>query len=402
MSTELFTKFMEEYTLSKHEKQIYEYEDEYGDPDPEEIDDAEETGPKGKKMKVCEDEYEEDCDEYDEEYGDPDPEEIDDAEETGPKGKKMKVSEALPKDTEDAIAGKADAEADDVDEEDLIDTEPDESKMATRVGRKGKRVKVSEALPKDTEDAIAGKADAEADDVDEEDLIDTEPDESKKATRIGKKGDCSIDEGKTTVTVDWASEERGLDKKLSKQYGITIKDNGRMEATITGDSKKIKSFLLGDDYGMEKDAFNDYYPELNESIGARIKRLSEGKTTVTVDWASEERGLDKKLSKQYGITIKDNGRMEATITGDSKKIKSFLLGDDYGMEKDAFNDYYPELNESLDKSRARRVAEALQVADNDRPDMDEPLFIDPTIRGEDDAAIGADLSAAAGRVYTGC
>jgi len=36
-----------------------------------------------------------------------------------------------------------------------------------------------------------------------------------------------------------------------------------MEATITGDPKKIKAFLLGDDYGMEIDTFDYYYPELN-------------------------------------------------------------------------------------------------------------------------------------------
>ena len=66
-----------------------------------------------------------------------------------------------------------------------------------------------------------------------------------------------------TVMVDWASEENGLAKALSREYGITIVDDGRMEATITGDANKIKAFLLGDDYGMELDAFNDYYPELN-------------------------------------------------------------------------------------------------------------------------------------------
>ncbi len=67
----------------------------------------------------------------------------------------------------------------------------------------------------------------------------------------------------TTVIVDWASEENGLDKALSREHGISITDNGRMEATITGDAKKIKAFLLGDDYGMEIDTFNHYYPELN-------------------------------------------------------------------------------------------------------------------------------------------
>ncbi len=67
----------------------------------------------------------------------------------------------------------------------------------------------------------------------------------------------------TTVMVDWASEENGLDKALSREHGITIIDNGRMEATITGEPKKIKAFLLGDDYGMEVDTFNHYYPELN-------------------------------------------------------------------------------------------------------------------------------------------
>ena len=72
MSTnELFTKFMEDFSLAKHQKEmrIHEYgyteEEEPGDPDPEEIDDAQDSGPKGKKLKkVCEDEYEEkDCDE---------------------------------------------------------------------------------------------------------------------------------------------------------------------------------------------------------------------------------------------------------------------------------------------------------------------------------------------------
>ncbi len=66
-----------------------------------------------------------------------------------------------------------------------------------------------------------------------------------------------------TVMVDWASDDDGLDKALSREHGITIVDDGRMEATITGDPKKIKAFLLGDDYGMDVDAFEHYYPELN-------------------------------------------------------------------------------------------------------------------------------------------
>ena len=66
-----------------------------------------------------------------------------------------------------------------------------------------------------------------------------------------------------TVMVDWASDDDGLDKALSREHGITIVDDGRMEATITGDPKKIKAFLLGDDYGMEIDTFDYYYPELN-------------------------------------------------------------------------------------------------------------------------------------------
>ena len=93
-----------------------------GDPDPEELDDAEEAGPKGKKLKEEEEQEEE---------GDPDPEELDDAEEAGPKGKKIK--EALSKDVKDAIAGTSDSEADELDDEDVLDTEPDESKKAAEL-----------------------------------------------------------------------------------------------------------------------------------------------------------------------------------------------------------------------------------------------------------------------------
>ncbi len=222
-----------------------------GDPDPEENEEAEDAGPmkkKSKKTEACNEE---------EEQGDPDPEELDDAEETGPKGKKMKVSEAMAKDIKDAIAGKCDTKADDVDDEEIADTEPDESKSATRVGVKGKKMKVSEAMAKDTKDAAHGKGDVKADDVDDEEIADTEPDESKAAAKM------------------------------------------------------------------------------------KVERMK------------------------------------------MKKKKKMM--------------------EDTEISREDRVAAALDLLDLDArpdiiPDMDEPLFIDPTIRGEDDQAIGAELSKNAGRV----
>jgi len=71
-------------------------------------------------------------------------------------------------------------------------------------------------------------------------------------------------EGTKTISIDWASEEKGLDKKLSKEYKISIKDNGRMEATVKGDPKKIKAFLTSADYDMDKEDVEELFPELNE------------------------------------------------------------------------------------------------------------------------------------------
>lgn len=71
--------------------------------------------------------------------------------------------------------------------------------------------------------------------------------------------------------------------------------------------------------------------------------LEESSAKIEINWASEERGLDKSLSKKYGINIKDNGRMEATVVGDKKKIIKFLTSVDYGEELEDVEDLFPEL-----------------------------------------------------------
>jgi hypothetical protein len=71
--------------------------------------------------------------------------------------------------------------------------------------------------------------------------------------------------------------------------------------------------------------------------------LNEKSVTIDIDWASEIKNLDKDLSKEYGIKIKDNGNMTADVKGDPKKIKEFLLGVDYGMSEEDIAVIFPEL-----------------------------------------------------------
>ena len=81
-----------------------------------------------------------------------------------------------------------------------------------------------------------------------------------------------------------------------------------------------------------------------ENIKEEFKSfLEESNADIIIDWASEEKGLDKKLSKKYGITIKDTGRMEASVVGDKKKIIKFLTSVDYDVEMEDLKDMFPEL-----------------------------------------------------------
>jgi len=90
---------------------------------------------------------------------------------------------------------------------------------------------------------------------------------------------------------------------------------------------------------------NSLHTKASNKILEFNTRLSENKMVeIIIDWASEFKGLDKKLSKKYGINIVDGKRMEATVSGDAKKIKKFLLSPDYDLDIDTIKDLYPELN----------------------------------------------------------
>ena len=73
------------------------------------------------------------------------------------------------------------------------------------------------------------------------------------------------------------------------------------------------------------------------------KFLIESNAKIIIDWASEERGLDKSLSKEYGISIKDTGKMEANVSGDKKEIIKFLTSADYNKSLEDVKDEFPEL-----------------------------------------------------------
>lgn len=78
-------------------------------------------------------------------------------------------------------------------------------------------------------------------------------------------------------------------------------------------------------------------------IGTFREWLNESKASIIIDWASEVKGLDKSLSKEYKIDIKDTGKMEATVSGDKKKIIAFLTSADYNKSLDDAKDEFPEL-----------------------------------------------------------
>ena len=182
----------------------------------------------------------------------------------------------------------------------------------------------------------------------------------QKNSRVFKKKECElVNETKNKKGhMKVANLPKKMEKTISNNVMVTIDGRDWKEmsvakakaavATLKKKGKKAKIKMVQENQVFDIDALLEA-DELNADVLAIIEELerntiTEGKTSITVDWASDERGLDKKLSKKYGITIKDDGGMEATITGDAKKIKKFLLGDDYGMDLDVLEDYYPELN----------------------------------------------------------
>lgn len=126
---------------------------------------------------------------------------------------------------------------------------------------------------------------------------------------------------KVSIDINWASEIRDLDKQLSKEYGIKIEDKGRMNAIVTGDPKKIKTFLLGPDYDMDLEDIIDLYPELSEST-FRVKTFSEyineandydSASKFHSDVASKELNVPKGIKKGDIIAFSKTKNWEADL-----------------------------------------------------------------------------------------
>ena len=141
----------------------------------------------------------------------------------------------------------------------------------------------------------------------------------------------AVKKTQAAIDVDWASEMKNLDKELSKEYGISIKDNGRMEAKIVGDKKKILKFLRSADYDMDQEDIEDLFPELfTEKYNIEI----DGNQNPYKD---ADKSKLEKLKKSFTEQIND------------LKSKSRKAGSGSGGDKDHYSDEIKKLNLKLDQ-----------------------------------------------------
>ena len=83
--------------------------------------------------------------------------------------------------------------------------------------------------------------------------------------------------------------------------------------------------------------------DYGDSMLESMRKLNEKKVTIKrVEFNDNSDNEAKDASKKYGIKIIVKNDM-ATISGDSKKIVSYLTGEYYNMETSEVKDEWPEL-----------------------------------------------------------
>jgi len=140
---------------------------------------------------------------------------------------------------------------------------------------------------------------------------------------------------KVSIDINWASEIKGLDKKLGKKYGIKIKDDDNMHADVTGDPKKILKFLRSADYDMDMEDIEDLYPELLEGFVNEEKEV-----TLKVDFDIGKK--DKKNWKALGIKAVVKYDAVQSLTGTKEALIKYYTKIS-GWRKEDVIDQYPEL-----------------------------------------------------------
>ena len=84
-------------------------------------------------------------------------------------------------------------------------------------------------------------------------------------------------------------------------------------------------------------------PETRSHLKERLLKTNLYDFSIKISWAEEERTLHLALSKEYGIIIRPDKHMEATVFGDPRKIKEFLTSVHYGMSHADISREFPEL-----------------------------------------------------------